>query len=695
MAEKKATQHRRNRWPVRQPHQAAGGLLSAPRPITRWVWRPWRREMGKFLVILIVVSVAMGAVAGLGEIKQRKKVVTDKIQTGYQELRLGMAAWETVKSPTAQQNFKNAKTYFEEARQRLDNIIGPATGLVSHWPWFNRSWRAAENVLAAGVSLSQAGQKISLIISQAPPDDPGFKIDERGVMTGSIGALQPLLAQRPAFQAALEDLLAAVRSVANLRSQDIPAEYRSAWRWWDVMTAAGILQPDRLENIMAVMLDLFGAGQSREYLVVFQNDDELRATGGFIGTYLLVQFNQGTFKVLDAPGTGPYALDNLYPHTDLPPQPMQAIATWFKFQDANWFFNAPTSANRLLDYYQKARGFRPDGVVFLTPQLVERLLTITGPLTVSTPSVTVTAENFVRSTETEVELNYDKALNAPKQFLINFIPVLLKSLSTLSGPDALRATLVAFQELESGNIIINSQHENVTKSITALGWSGAIKHTTGDYLAVVDTNVGGGKTDRTVRVEINLDVVWTDGRWRHTVQIRRVHQGTVGDFLSGRDNRDFIRLYTPADSALVNISGQSVPEPGFFLTPEKGATNTEDLKKAEGKVFLDLEDGTRITKESGQNVFGAWNIIKPGQDQTITFVYDTPAVEINGEWPWQLFWQRQPGATARQWAVKITGPESTRLVSSPTLEGVKTSQNGFKIETTSQNSLEISAKFKK
>src|SRR5437762_2586346 len=75
--------------------------------------------------------------------------------------------------------------------------------------------------------------------------------------------------------------------------------------------------PDHLKNLVNVLWTLLAPDESKEYLVIFENNDELRATGGFAGTFLLVKFDRGTFTILDAPGSGPFDLTAQTPQSSL------------------------------------------------------------------------------------------------------------------------------------------------------------------------------------------------------------------------------------------------------------------------------------------------------------------------------------------------------------------------------------------
>jgi len=253
-----------------------------------------------------------------------------------------------------------------------------------------------------------------------------------------------------------------------------------------------------------------------------------------------------------------------------------------------------------------------------------------------------------------VEFNYDKALNNPKQFLIDLVPTMLTKLSQLSGPDALRAVVMTLKRANQNDLIMYSGDSSFEQTIQQLGWDSSIISTDNDYLAVVDTNIGGGKTDRSIQENVETTVTLDGATLRHTVAVTRTHNGNKDNVFTGTKNTSFVRVYAPADAQFISIDGATVPDQSFFMTPDPAAKPVPLLQAAEGQTLVDQANGYRITHESGKTVFGAWSRIDPGQSQTITYPYVTPAPNQGQAATWKLNWQHQPGAyPVRQWTVNL------------------------------------------
>jgi len=112
----------------------------------------------------------------------------------------------------------------------------------------------------------------------------------------------------------------------------------------------------------------------------------------------------------------------------VPPRPIQKISTAWSLHDSNWFADWPTSAQKIIWFYERAGGATADGVISLTPSIVERLLALTGPIAMPEYGVSFTEENFVDLLQQKVEVDYDKLENQPKKIMADFAPKFLDRL---------------------------------------------------------------------------------------------------------------------------------------------------------------------------------------------------------------------------------------------------------------------------
>lgn len=646
-AERRATEAPRKTFSLRRERAQKQSSPSLSQPAFRVQWSYFRREVFKFIAAAAVTSTFVFFGYQIVHAAQVARSAKDTAVVGATQLQDGFAALGALHVSDAHDAFRAANATFTSVDMMLNRQTGIPDWLLRSTPWVGKRYASGIALVATGKALAQVGDQLTNAVGDSKVEDLKPQVQTEGVISGTLGFLTPLMADPNVIDPILAEWKKGRAALHDVDPSILPTDYRKLFETWRDADQAILGSDQRLEDVVHVLTGLFAQDKPQEYLVLFENDDELRPTGGFAGTFLLMKFDHGTFKILDAPVTGPYDLTAQIPKTTLPPQPILSIAPYWTFQDANWFLDVPTSAKFMLDFYQQARGFRPDGVVFLTPAIVEQLLTITGPVRPDGYGIDITSDNFVSATELQVEFGFDRALNNPKEFLIDLVPVLFQRLATLGPVEATSAFASTMQALTQANVLLYSEDADLETILDRLGWSGRILPSTQDYLAVIDTNLGGGKTDRTIETSVKVDATIQAETVRHVVTVTRTHTGKRSDPLHGQTNRDFLRVYVPSQAQFVSITGGSQPPDDMFYDPVETALPSEKLKQVEGSIFVDGGNQYRLTEESGLRVYGAWSLLEPGQSQTINFTYTTP---LSGD-TWQLVWQKQPGAQNRDWTV--------------------------------------------
>jgi hypothetical protein len=193
---------------------------------------------------------------------------------------------------------------------------------------------------------------------------------------------------------------------------------------------------------------------------------------------------------------------------------------------------------------------------------------------------------------------------------------------------------------------------------------------------LVDTNLGGGKTDGVIEEEANVVVnVDVQGGITNTVTVTRTHNGKLGDLLTGVNNVDYVRLYVPQGSTLLSADGFTVPDASLFEIPPDDWVVDDDLLYSMDSLSQDLESKTAVYREFGKTVFGNWVQTKPGTSTTYSFSYRLPftlqdaegasflsfmrrAFGLPSAKEYSLTIQKQSGAIDRTTHVSIRVPNS-------------------------------------
>ncbi|MBI5152995.1 MAG: DUF4012 domain-containing protein [Parcubacteria group bacterium] len=274
---------------------------------------------------------------------------------------------------------------------------------------------------------------------------------------------------------------------------------------------------------------LGGDGIPKHYLIVFQNPSEIRATGGFWGSYMLLEVNKG--KVISMDIRNIYDLDGQLPDIINPPKQLLRITPRWGTRDANWFFDFVTSAKKGREFFEQSRiiaekNIRIDAILAVNTTFVEELLTLTGPIPMPEYSIDITNKNFVEKVQYAIEYGSDRSdFGDPKRILKIFIPRFLDKISNIEDKRTIVAIIKSmFNNKEIQVAIFNPSFSHIREITHDLGYDGHIIETSGleDYFAFVNSNVAGGKSDYVMTQKINAHLkIKDDGVVLHNLTVKR------------------------------------------------------------------------------------------------------------------------------------------------------------------------------
>ncbi|MFH1671369.1 MAG: DUF4012 domain-containing protein [Candidatus Portnoybacteria bacterium] len=498
------------------------------------------------------------------------------------------------------------------------------------------------------------GLLVALLVPVTAWFGRGFEIKE-DVLGSSLSAYQNLLTAKESLISG--DLETAEKNISAVHSSLLAIQEGVG----SIPLAKELLE--KFLDYSGSFLEILGHKNPRQYLLLFQNNSEIRATGGFIGTYGILELDRGEISNLFIDGI--YNADGQLHEKIIPPRPIQKISTAWSMHDSNWFADFPTSAEKIAWFYEKTGGPTVDGVISLTPTVVERLLEITGEISLPEYGVVLNSNNFVELIQYKVEVDYDKELNQPKKILADFAPLFVDRLEKLDSTGKKRAVEALLAALEEKHILTYFKNPSLQKLSLDEGWSGELKETDKDFLSVVSSNINGFKTDRVVDESINLlSNIQEDGSIINTLTITREHQGGGMEYdWWNRVNSNYVRVYLPLGSELISAKGQTKEayHPPIDYA-EHGFKEDPLVSSIENNMLID-GSGTHIFKENDKTVFGNWAYVSPGKTIALTYQYKLP-FRIDLTKPtdsYSLLIQKQSGSIGSQFSHQIKFPESWRV----------------------------------
>jgi len=566
-----------------------------------------------------------------------------------------------------QQNFLASADKFQAAFEDFSGMSESLAGLgkgvigISQYIPGASKLSSGYNLTEAGKELALAGEKISAAAGTIE------KLKEKaqsGDNEENISVLDIFLSMEETLKGVEENLSTAQENLNKVKIEDIPEENQDAIISLKTKLPVIVETVKEFSENSHIGADFLGANGQRKYLFLFQNNQEMRATGGFIGSY----------GVLDIDGKGHirnFFIDGIFnPDGQLidkivPPKPIQKISVAWSLHDSNWFADFPTSAKKAMLFYEKTGGPTVDGVITLTPTVMQKMLGITGPIEMPDYGVTLTQENFIQNIQYEVEVDYDKEENRPKKILSDLAPMLLEKLSQSQNAETvLKIMDVVSEALNEKHILLYFSNTELQEIISDLGWSGEILTARDDYLSVVNTNVNGFKTDGVVEERIKQDIVIDEnGEIIDEVTINRKHNGGDTQYeWWNKVNSDYMRVYVPEGSQLLSVDGQTREINEDVVDYDVlGFERDEDVKNEEDQMKIDDETGVRIYTQNDKTVFAAWAYVSPQEEVTVKYKYKLPFKFSGDIKSYSLLAQKQSGSIGSGYEISISYPKKWNL----------------------------------
>ena len=615
------------------------------------------RAMASFAVLVVFVTLPASAAMIYRSVSQGKAQAT---KAGSQAVSSLIQAGDAASIPQSAEALRKASAGFRNADSLLGQTNALAVGLASFLP---KQYRSARALLEVGDKASTAASLLAIGFDKIFSDQ-GHRLDERLDVMGAYA------------NNALSLLADASKAAATVDPKAFPADQQA--RVASLLSQIGQAQSAvrELTVLADVLAKLSGRDRSRRYLILFQNQTELRPTGGFMGSFAEVILDRGAIKNISVPSGGTYALKGQLLARVIPPQPLQLINPLWQFQDSNWFPDFPESARKINWFWSKSGQPTVDGIIAVNATFMQKLLLITGPIEMPEYGKIVTSENFLLETQKAVEIEYDKTANTPKKFVGDLSAKLMERLKVFGKEDWLKVSSLVAESLEIKDIQMAFFDPDEEQLAERYGWSGRLKDSIGDSLALIEANVAGQKTDGVIDEDVEHKIyIANDGSIEDSVTLNRHHTGIKGDLFSGVRNVVYLRTYVPLGSRLISASGFEAPDAKLFRKINLNDMPDPDIEQTEAAAQA-TADGVKISQEGKRTVFGGWLQLDPGKSQTVKLRYRLPFTVSDiltkldtGQVPsgqnprgaYLLLLTSQSGKTSRKLTSTVTLPEQWKI----------------------------------
>ena len=531
-----------------------------------------------FILLLLMAIFAVFPLINLYRKAQFLKGLESRFKTAIEKQDIGIVSSEIDRTKSQLTEFKGA--YYSLAWTKVLPLVGGY-------------WRDGEKMLKAAFYGLEASE-ITLGTIKPYADIIGFAPGGKEAQSGEESAqdrMEFVISTLDAVLPKLASITERVEKANNeLKSIDV-SKYPETLGKYEVRP--------KLQNLLRVaneaarfVLDtkpviekakyLLGVDKERTYLVLLQNDKELRPTGGFITAYTIMKVTKG--KISSVVSSDIYALDDRYiPVIEAPPQFLEflkgpyVLSNNLRLRDMNYLADFKESMDLFAKESSKTGIADVDGIIAVDTQTLVNILDVLGEVGVSgfgnyntlidpecnCPQVVHELEKFadiegpiVWSENEPGKIVYRPPNSENRKGIIG--PLMNSVLANALGQPKEKVPGLfgaIYKSLTEKHVLFYMYEEDVQKALEEAHLAGRIEETEGDYLHINDANLGGRKSNLYVISEVIQDVkVDGDGNVTKTLTLTYANPQDYDGWLNSV-LPNWTRIYVPKGATLVNMGG--------------------------------------------------------------------------------------------------------------------------------------------
>lgn len=612
-----------------------------------------KNKKAKFLLIIMAILAVLAVFSIFTIILPAKKIYSQALVAQAQAQKV----WDAVK----RQNIEEASIEVEKTKKELKETQDSLKTLsfVRFIPVLNNYYNDAMHLTKAGShGLNAASKLLSALMPYT--DLLGLKGKGSFVMGTAEQRIETAVLTMgkitPSIDEIAESLILARREIDQVDANHYPSIFglekiKSQLAKVQKLADEGVLVVEQARPFIKTLPSLLGDPKEKKYLVIFQNDKELRPTGGFITAYAVFRIDKGIVHVDRSDDI--YALDNGIAQKPKAPEPIIKYLPKvyvLNLRDTNLSPDFVESMKAFNALYNKAAGaIDVDGIIAIDTHVLVSTIKILDN-EVYAGGIKFTTDNDPRCDCPEVIYKLEELVSTPRSLDLR---VMSLESAQAQRKDILGALLYAimekalksspklywgplfqdiFTKVSEKHVLLYLYNKDAQDGIEALNAAGRIKSYEGDYLHINEANFGGAKSNLFVKEAVLVDFdVARDGTITKKLTINYSNPHPPSDCNLERGNlclnavlRDWIRIYVPKGSKLIESKGSEVTISSY--------------------------------EELGKTVFEGFLTVRPKGTATFNISYSLP-FKLNKASPLPILIQKQPGTDNNKYKILVNGKE--------------------------------------
>ncbi|OGD63303.1 hypothetical protein A2160_02290 [Candidatus Beckwithbacteria bacterium RBG_13_42_9] len=594
-------------------------------------WLKWiGLGLAGLILLLVILLIPVFIVAGPLMISAQKTYAS------------AQAAYTAAKNQdllTADEKLKETHQGLQETQNQYEKLKW--TNFVPGMHWY---YQDGEHGLKAALASLEAAQ---ILIGAITPyaDVLGFK-GQGSFMGGTaedriVKMVQTLDKVTPEIDKVAEKITVAEDNMSKINPSRYPVAIKGKPVRENIVQAQELIHGANLavtdaKPVLSILPEALGYPTGKRYLVIFQNDGELRPTGGFMTAFAVLNVDVGRIKAEKSDDI--YGLDRKFGAGLPAPDPIKKylplVNTWH-LRDMNLSPDYKVSMMTFMENYDKLSGeYKVDGVITLDTEVLKRFVQVLGGIDIPDYGK-FTIDNDPRCNIPQIICELEFIVDKPLATMVSnrksailgpmMQQILTKAMS--SGKNQWgQIFTTGIQLLQEKHILMYFNKDDLQKAAESFSVAGRIKEYDGDYFHINDTNFGGAKSNLYVTQDVEQEIdVATDGTVTKKVTLIYTHPEAAdncnletGGLCSSGILRDWFRVYVPKGAKLKEALGSEVK-----------VEAKEDLGKTEFEGFFTL---------------------RPQSKTKVILTYELPNKLAAGQ-PYKLLIQKQPGTKENKYKI--------------------------------------------
>lgn len=402
-------------------------------------------------------------------------------------------------------------------------------------------------------------------------------------------------------------------------------------------------------ELLTVTPQLLSSNKKKTYLVLMQDNLELRPSGGYINSFGFLTMDKG--RVLDFNMEEVDTADSQLRGHVTPPWALKKYlgeSSWF-LRDANWDPDFPSSALQAEWFIDKELGKQVDGTIGLTVNFLQAVLEQLGPIQLTDFNETITSGNLVERALAYAQVDNVDSSGKKENFLNQVITMVFEKMKKMGSDDWFKMFNAIYTGVNEKQLLLSFHDADINNFFDKYGWNGAVRASgtisntnLTDYLMLVEANFGVNKANYYLERSMDHEVtILPQGDLLENLTINLNNTATNQGWPAG-DYKNYLRIYLPTQTRLLNLQIGQNP----------------DILKPIGEKNIDYFD------EHGKTGIGILITIPTQEKRVIKITYQPPQIfnQSQKNLSYAFLWQKQAGTIKDKIKLTVNYPDTMKIL---------------------------------